>query len=377
MAKGPRPVGEPEEMPSDPSAHPRPRVKLAHFVITRFCGRGLLARVDGSPFSMIDPLRPRTVNLRLKLLEMTCLPGLLSQTNQAFTWVLLVDARLREDFKERLRDLARARDRVVLHEHRPDAPDRLETLGWLEPLLADRPDYVVTTLNDDDDALPRRFVDVVQSHAVELSAQGRALPFKIMGAKRIVQWDMIFTRDAPLGWAAPWRESASVACPGFSLLCRYPAFDFSVLGLRHFYATTYFDFHAPPPIENVRYYRESFLRAARDACAGRIPMGGDAFFDASRQAGAVLMSNHGANLQYRRLSHRRWRAGGGHVPYRKVLGAETFPDVSIDWAAARRHARHFSLWRVGLRLLECKLYGRGRRANAVRRLGACIRPLLP
>lgn len=350
-------------------------MKLAHFVITRFCLSGadrLFRAFDGPPLGLGsgDPLKPRRVDLRLKLLEMICLPGLLSQTNQDFTWVLLVDAGLQEGFKARLRDLARARDRVVLHEHRPGAPDRLETLGWLEPLLADRPDYVCTTINDDDDALPRGFVDAVQSHAFESNGQGRLPPFKMMGARRIAQWDMIFTRDAPLGWVAPWSGKASVASPGFSLLCRYPAFDFSVLGLRHFYATSYFDFHAPPPIEDVRFYRQAFLEAARDARVGMIPMGDDAFFDASRQAGAVLMSNHGANDQSRRLSflaHTVSRTVGG--AHRKVLGAETFPDVSLDWDMARRCSSLFSAWRVGSRLLERKLRRRkgGRNVEAVRR----------
>lgn len=162
-------------------------MKLAHFVITRFClsgGDRLFRACDGPPldFWSSDPLEPWLVDHRLKLLEAICLPGLRSQTNQDFTWVLLVDADLREDFKARLRNLARARDRVFLHEHRPDAPDRLETLGWLDCLPASRPDYVLTTLNDDDDLLPRRFVEVVRSHAVELDAQGRLPPFKIMGA---------------------------------------------------------------------------------------------------------------------------------------------------------------------------------------------------
>ena len=58
--------------------------------------------------------------------------------------------------------------------------------------------------------------------------------------------------------------------------------------MRHSCATTYFDFHAPPPAGNVRVHWGSFLRTARDARAGRIPMGGDAFFDASRQAGARI-----------------------------------------------------------------------------------------
>ena len=361
-------------------------MKLAHFVITRFCLRGRLlpSSVDGQWFGSVDPLKARTVDLRLKLLETTCLPGLVSQTSQEFTWVLLVDARLREDFKERLRSLARARDRVCLHEHRPDAPDRLETLGWLEPLLADRPEYVLTTLNDDDDVLPRRFVEVVQSHVFDLDERGRAPPFKLMGARRVAAWDMVFTPDAPLGWAAPWPAAMSVAPSGFTLAVRYPAFDFSVMGMRAYWAETYFDLLTPPPAENVRLYREWFLEAARDARAGRIPMGDDAFFDASPRAGAVLMSNHGANLQSWRLPYRQGRSGprprpeGGDVPRRRVLGAETFPDVSVDWDAARRHARHFGPWRVGSRLLAQRLYGhKGRHLDAVRRLGERVRSLLP
>ena len=334
-------------------------MKLAHFVITRFClratDRRLFRDVDGPTFGWGNPLKPRSVDLRLKLLEMTCLPGLLSQTNQDFTWVLLVDAGLQEGFKERLREMTRAKDRVVLHEHRPDAPDRLEKLGWLDPLLSDRPDYVLTTVNDDDDVLPRRFVDVVQSHAFALSAQDRLPPVQLMGVKRKMRWDLVFTQDAPLGLAGPSHTTAPVPSCGFSLLCRYPAFDFSVLGMKHYYAETFFDFHTPPPAENVRFYRQAFLEAARDARVGRIPMGPQAFFDTGPRAGTVVMSNHGSNLQFWRLSSRLGRSD--RVSRRKVLGTPTFPDVSIDWDAARRHARHFSPWHVGLRLLKRKLHG--------------------
>ena len=347
-------------------------MKLAHFIITRIGLSGwdrVFRACDGPPLGRWsgDPLKPWSVDFRLKLLEMICLPGLLSQTNQDFTWVLLVGADLREDFKARLRDLARARDRVVLHEHRPGTSDRLETLGWLVPLLADRPDYVCTTFNDDDDALPRGFVDAVQSHFFELNRQGRLPPFKIMGAKQTFQWDMIFTWNAPLGWATHWRGRTSVASPGFSLLCRYPAFDSSVLGLRHIYATTYFDFHAPASIENVRFYRQAFLEAARDARVGMIPMGDDAFFDVSRQAGAVLMSNHGANDQSWRLSFLASTVSRtARGSYRKVLGAETFPDVSLDWDKAHRYSGSFSPWRVGSRLLGQKLRRRvGRNVETV------------
>ena len=345
-------------------------MKLAHFVITRFClsGRRLFSRTDGPRFGSVDPLKPRTVDLRLKLLEMTCLPGLLSQTNQHFTWVLLVDAGLEEGYKARLREMTRAKDRVIVHEHRSDAPDRLETLGWLDPLLSDRPDYVLTTVNDDDDVLPRRFVDVVQSHVFALHAQGRLPPVQLMGVKRSVQWDMVFARDAPLGWARPHptrMRAAPVPSCGFSLLCRYPAFDFSVLGMQHYHAETYFAFHVPPPAETVRFYRQAFLEAARDARVGCIPMGATAFFDTGPRAGTVVLSNHGANLQFWRLSSQLGHSDSGS--FRKVLGAATFPDVSIDWDAVCRHARHFSPWRTGVRLHKQKMYGhKGRNLDAIR-----------
>ena len=351
-------------------------MKLAHFVITQFGLRGkgqqLFPDIDGPTWDLgaPDPLKPRIVNLRLRLLEMTCLPGLLSQTNQNFTWVLLVDSELKAGFKERLRKMARAKDRVVLHEHRPDAPDRLEALGWLVRLLPDRPDYVLTTINDDDDALPRRFVDVVQSHVFGLSARGRLPPFKLMGATRGRQWDLIFTPDAPLGWAASRSELPSVASCGFSLLCRYPAFDFSVRGMEHHLAKHYFDPHAPPRRENVRFYRQAFLEAARDARVGRIPVGEAAFFDTSPPAGAVVMTNHGGNdgmHPSRSLRPSYWRGRSGrslqaeNASHRPVLGAETFPDVEIDWTAVRRHAGHFSPRRVAARLSERKLSKRIRR----------------
>lgn len=354
-------------------------MKLVHFVITRFglSGRQMFSRTAGPEVGRFGPYKSRTVNFRLKLLEMICLPGLLAQTNQDFTWVLLVDADLEEGVKERLREITRAKDRVLLYEYQPDAPDRLETLGWLAPLRSDPPDYVLTTINDDDDVLPRRFIDVVQSHALTLSAQGRLPPVKLMGARRSVMWNIVCTPNAPLGWAAPPPGTVSVTSSGFTLLCRYPAFDFSVLGMRHAYAETYFDFHAPPPVENVRFYRQAFLEAARDAAVGRTAMGDDAFFDVSRLAGTVLISNHGANNLSWRLRFWARVPADRRAALQKVSGAETFPDVSLDWDAVHRYRSIFSPWRTSLRLLDRKLYGaRHHTVDRVRRFRDWTRALL-
>ena len=48
-------------------------VRAAHFIITPFCIRGgrWLDHVDGNVFKNVNPLRPRSVDLRLKLLETT------------------------------------------------------------------------------------------------------------------------------------------------------------------------------------------------------------------------------------------------------------------------------------------------------------------
>ena len=337
-------------------------MRVAHFIITTFCVRGdrWLDHVDGTRLKDVNPLRPRNVDLRLKLLETTCLPGLLSQTNRNFTWVLVVDANLDRRAKQRLEALTRrAGSRVWLQEYRADAPVRFERLGWLEHLMDGRPDFVLTTMNDDDDALPRRFVEVAQSHVAALDREGRLPPYKIICNRSAVHWHMAFTRKAPLGWTSPWRLRVVPSC-GFSLLCRYPAFDFSVLVMKHRHAESYFDFRGRPPARNVEICRRLFLEAARDARVGRIPTNADGFFDASA-AGAGVVTDHGGNQIPWQL------AAVADRDRRPVLGAQTFPDVRIDWDAARSYAGHFGGWRLMMRRAESALYDRRGVRIAVRR----------
>lgn len=364
-------------------------MNLAHFVITRFCVRdGLwLKRIDGPWFGPGNPLRPRHLALRLALLEMLCLPGILSQTNQNFTWVLLVDAALPAAARRRLYALAEQKARVHIHEYRADGTEPVDALGWLRPAFPETPpDYVLTSLCDDDDSLPRRYVETVQNHVASLEpsagereatplARKAPPPFKTIASKQFLQWDMAFSAAAPHGWMREWRgapggaralpdgsRSLTNQSPGFALLCRYPAFDFSVLGLKHALAETYFDYQVPPPRANADIVRARFLQAARDAGIDNVPGGADAFFDAS-SAGAAVMANHGANLDPRRI-------GTCDAAPQRVTGPENCPDAAIDWEAVDRHARHFRRPARTVRRLELALYGRkGLRLAAAQRFG--------
>ena len=342
-------------------------MKLAHVIVTMFCirTRGMFRHVHGPSWSEIDPLRRRYVSYRLKLLETVCLPSILAQSCRDFTWILLVDGGLDADSREKIERAVRpgrgTDARIRLHEYRPGDGRGMEKLGWLEPYLAERPDCVVTTACDSDDALPRRFVETVRAHVDGLAARGALPPFQIMGMRRWFFWDMLFTREAPFGWVRDSRLPWISSC-GFSLMSQWSC-DISVMGMRHVLAEAYFGSRTENPHLNL--YRRRFREALGRRAGAPLPPE-EAFLDVS-SAGGALMTNHGTNMEFGRLRGHPdarppfnggsvWSMLEGATPgRRKVTGAETFPDFVIDWDEVRRHARDFSRWRIAFRLLERKL----------------------
>jgi hypothetical protein len=310
---------------------------LSHLVITRFSYRGkdVFKHVTGPRFHSIeDPLNPKRLDLRFKLFELACLPSVLAQAEQGFSWIILVDRELPADCLARLRSLVRARKHSFIHAFDPQSD--LGSLGWLRPYLPEGVDRVATTNLDDDDSLPTRFVTALQRRLRDLDGAGRLPPIGVIGARQIVEWDLLPSNDAPLGWKAPWHRRASVASAGLSLCCSVPSFDFCVLGLRHALAEAYLDFSTGPVHPNVIWLQRAVLAAAQKAGVDPRTWGhNDLFYDISQDVGPVLMTNHTDNDQPERLfESKRDRT--------VVTGPADFPDLPINWEKARSYARAFS-----------------------------------
>jgi hypothetical protein len=327
-------------------------MKFEHFITTQFSYRdparfGPLSRLDTIFES--DPLNPKKLAQRFRLFETACLPSVLAQSTQDFSWILIIDRALPPELRERLRDLVAAKRRVFLYEFE----DHETTTGprWLDRFLEGAPDYVLTTQMDDDDALPRGYCAALHQHISETADAGPLPPLKFLGSRKILQWDLACSEQAPLGWRSPWHMGGGVASCGFSVLSRVANRNFNSLKLSHSHADAYLDFSVPAQHAGIERRRESFIQFFEDhgdSVGNWDPA--DLFHDMGTDVEAVVMTNHGSNRQFARV-HR------SKADHQKVTGAESFPDVVIDWASAEANAAHFTIptWHRLHALLKQKL----------------------
>ena len=304
-------------------------MRLDHFIVTRFCCRGIVGTRK-----ITDPLNSKYLELRFKLFEITCLPSIVAQTDQNFGWILIIDKDLRADFRDRISKLVEDKKRVYLYEY--DPLENLQSLDWIEPFIVGTPDYVMTTNQDSDDAIPKDFVSAIHSHLLEVEQIGKLPPLKIIGSKQTVQWDLITSPKAPFGWKCSWhRRTTRVSSCGFSLLCQYPKYKFNVLGMCHVYAENYFDWLEPPINDKVKNYRKAFRVAAeRNNETLDYWSVEDMFYDISKDVGPVLVTNHSLNEEMQRLYELKSNC-------KRVVGPETFPNIIISWDRARKYAKYF------------------------------------
>jgi hypothetical protein len=311
---------------------------IEHFLITRFSYRASDAsRNVASPTRKISegPLNPERLDLRFKLFECTCLPSVKAQTDQGFQWIIIVDKDLPPDYRSRLETLLGGRSNYFIHTYDPEV--RMDRLEWLARYFRgdQEPAYVLSTNLDDDDALPDNFVACVREHVGSAHSKGGLPPVKILGITQIMQWDMIASRDAPLGWRSPWHRGQRTSSCGYTLLVKYPELSFCVLGTKHIHAEHYFDFATPAKNAYVEERRSAFLAAAADHDPPLDRYSPTSLFhDLTPATGPVLMSNHAKNIQKWRLYENK----SDRVP---VTGPETFPNVCVDTDRFAAYAKDF------------------------------------
>jgi hypothetical protein len=308
-----------------------------HFVITRFSIRRPAAPHAwsvgiGRSGRDRDPLEPEALEARFRVFEVACLPGVLAQTSQDFTWVLAIDRDMPIEARARLRALVSTRPRTVIHEYDPASP--LTGIAWLLPYLEDpRPDYLMTSNLDDDDSLPTRWVESLQGLITDRGDQ--LAPLEIFGARSLWEWDLDVTRRAPLGYRAPWhRGGIPVVSVGFTLLARYPTYDLTVMRLGHASARLILDWAVEDVPDRIQVVRSEVKEAALAAGDSLIEIdASETFHDWVPIAGKPTMTNHGMNLQLTRLYEPKER-----MP---VTGAESFPESVMDWTAFERYSDTF------------------------------------
>ena len=182
----------------------------------------------------LDPLNPDRLATRFFLLEMLCLPSIQSQTNQNFTWIILVDPNLNGPSVNKLEELVSQRPNTILHQHIPTI-DFL-SLDWLVPYMEEDVDYILTSNFDDDDTASENFVSHLHEKIFDQAAKNKLPVMKTYGFREIITWDIVSSDKHPFGTISPWNRKTKVSSCGFSFLCKYPEYDINAMGMEHRYA---------------------------------------------------------------------------------------------------------------------------------------------
>jgi hypothetical protein len=327
---------------------------LWHAVITRFSYRHTTAAagLDGVLVSVLkrDPLQPERLAFRYSLFELTCLPSLLAQTEQDFDWFLIVDRDLPQTWRERLEALVAGRPRTHLHVYDPS--EDLTGTAWLKPYAPPQATRLLTTLLDDDDALPAHFIETLQRAAVEHA--DTLAPVATLASRKGVQWELVHSRRAPLGYTCAWHRGGWILSTGLSLLCRWPTHRLTVLAIHHQIADLWFlpergealmrllqerwslpDTHAGEAAAFIGGRMDDFRRRVENS--SDTPDAADdtlRFVDISDGVEAFVVSNHFGNDQVLRL----FEPKPDRAP---VAGPQDFPDVPLDFDRFRRNAAAF------------------------------------
>jgi hypothetical protein len=132
---------------------------LQHFLLTKFnvVRDGNPVDKTGAPVRTIDWL-----DHRFELFERFCLPSVSAQTNLDFTWLIRFDDQVPERYVRRIRAHEQAFANLLL------VPARLGFRQVIPELLSTGTEWLLTTRLDNDDALHRNAIEVIQASCRDL-----------------------------------------------------------------------------------------------------------------------------------------------------------------------------------------------------------------
>jgi len=130
--------------------------EFRHFVITRMNVDWQISR----PRS--DRNDPEFLNRRFALFEQICLPSVKAQTNKEFLWLMLLDAALPNQFKEKVEKYRSSVQLVPVYvESRETLLDSVRRV--IREHTNEECKYLITTSLDSDDAISKDFLQLVQA----------------------------------------------------------------------------------------------------------------------------------------------------------------------------------------------------------------------
>lgn len=130
--------------------------EFKHFVITRMNVDWQISR----PRS--DRNEPEFLSRRFALFEQICLPSIAAQTNRDFIWLMLLDAALPTQFRQRVEKYCSIAQLVPVY-----IKSRETLLDSVRQVVREHTDqdckYLITTSLDSDDAISKDFLQLVQN----------------------------------------------------------------------------------------------------------------------------------------------------------------------------------------------------------------------
>jgi hypothetical protein len=126
---------------------------MTHYLITRFS-------VSFGTMKTQNVFNPNRLNARFDLFQRICFPSIVNQINTNFTWLILIDKQLPDNYKDLLYSILSTNNKINIKVIEWDVKNSLGNLDWLNS----NTDNIITTRLDDDDAMHPNTIDVIQQY---------------------------------------------------------------------------------------------------------------------------------------------------------------------------------------------------------------------